>query len=111
MSPRWHQLPQEPPLARFIPETKTNVAALCGQTRVFFEMPGRGVRLAITSVETNRTFLVKCRLVRAKCSLSRNYKTASTEIVICVATFFFVLGNVQDALTKDKSEPTMTHNG
>ena len=36
----------------------------------------------ITSVVTNRTFLVKCHLVRAKRSLSRHYQTASTEIVI-----------------------------
>ena len=35
MSPRWHQLPQEPFLARFIPETKTNVAPFCGQMRIF----------------------------------------------------------------------------
>jgi hypothetical protein len=82
MSPRWHQLPQEPPLARFIPETKTNVAPLCGQTRVFFEIPGRGVRLVITSAVTNRTFLVKCRLVRAKHPLSGHYKTAGAEIVV-----------------------------
>jgi len=82
MSPRWHQLPQEPPLARFIPETKTIVAALCSQMRIFFAMPGKGVRLVIASVVTNQTFLVKCRLVRAKHSLSRHYKTASTEIVI-----------------------------
>ena len=90
MSPRWHQLPQEPPLARFIPETKTNVAPLCGQTRVFFEMPGRGVRLVITSVVTNRTFLVKCRLVRAKRSLSRHGKTARAKYVVWPApnTYF-----------------------
>ena len=36
MSPRWHQLPQEPPLARFIPETTLNVAPLSGQMRFFF---------------------------------------------------------------------------
>ena len=82
MSPRWHQLPQEPPLARFIPETKTNVAPLCGQMRIFFAMPGQGLRPVITSAVTNRTFLVKCRLVRAKRSLSRHYKTASAEIVV-----------------------------
>ena len=82
MSPRWHQLPQEPPLARFISETKTNVAPLCGQMRICFALPGQGVRLVITSVVTNRTFLVKCRLVRAKRSLSRHYKTASAEIVV-----------------------------
>ena len=82
MSPRWHQLPQEPPLARFIPETKTNVAPFCNQTRVFFEMPGRGVRPVITSVVTNRTFLVKCLLVRAKRSLSRHCKTARAKYVI-----------------------------
>ena len=35
MSPRWDQLPQEPPLARFISETKENVAPLCGQMRDF----------------------------------------------------------------------------
>ena len=36
MSALWHQLPREPPLARFIPETKKNVAPLCGQMRIFF---------------------------------------------------------------------------
>ena len=82
MSPRWHQRHQEPPLARFIPETKTNVAPLCGQMRIFFAMPGQGLRPVITSVVTNQTFLVKCRLVRAKRSLSRHYKTASAEIVV-----------------------------
>ena len=82
MSPRWHQLPQEPPLARSIPETKTNVAPLCGQMSICVEMPGQGLRPLITSVVTNLTFLVKCRLVRAKHSLSRHYKTASAEYVV-----------------------------
>jgi len=82
MSPRWHQLPQEPPLARFISETQTNVAPLCGQIRFFLAMPGRGLRPVITSALTNRNFLVKCRLLRAKHSLSRHYKTASAEIVV-----------------------------
>ena len=36
MSPRWQQLPQEPPLARFISETKKNVAPLCGQMSDLF---------------------------------------------------------------------------
>ena len=82
MSPRWHQVPQEPPLARFIPETKTNVAPLCGQMRIFVAMPGQCLRSVITSVVTNRTFVVKCRLVRAKRSLPRLHKTVSAEIVI-----------------------------
>ena len=56
MSLRWHQLPQEPPLARFIPETKTNVAPLCGQMRIFFAMPGQGLGQVITSAVTNRFF-------------------------------------------------------
>ena len=48
----------------------------------FFAMPGRGLRPVITSAMTNRTFLVKCRLVRTKRSLSRHLKTASAEIVV-----------------------------
>ena len=71
--------PSGAPLARFIPETKTNVAPFCCQMCTFFETPGQGPRPVITSAVTNRTFLVKCRLVRAKRSLSRHYKTASTE--------------------------------
>ena len=47
-----------------------------------FEMPGRGVRLVITSVVTNRTFFVKCALVRAKRSLSRHCKTARAKYVV-----------------------------
>ena len=82
MSPRWHQLPQEPPLARFVPETILKVAPLSGQMRFFFAMPGRGLWPVITSAITNRTFLVKCRLMRTKRSLSRHLKTASAEIVV-----------------------------
>ena len=82
MSPRWHQLPQEPPLARSIPGTKTNVAPLCSQMRIFYAMPGQGLRPVITSAVTNRICLVKCHLVRAKRSLSRHYKTASAEYVV-----------------------------
>ena len=82
MSPRWHQLPQEPFLARFIPETKKNVAPRCGQMRIFLAMPGQGLRPVITRAVTNRTFLVKCVLVRAKRSLSRHCKTARAEIVV-----------------------------
>jgi hypothetical protein len=82
MSPRWHQLPQEPPLARFISETKQNVAPLCGQMRVFFAMPDQGIRPVITSVVTKRSSLGKCALVRAKRSLSRHCKTARAEIVV-----------------------------
>ena len=54
MSPRWHQLPQEPPLARFISETKKNVAPLCGQMRICCAMPGQGIRPVITSAITKR---------------------------------------------------------
>ena len=82
MSPWWHQLPHEPPLASSIPGTKKNVAPFCSQMRIFFEMPGQGLQPVITSEVTNRTFLVKCRLVRATRSLSRHYKTASAEIVV-----------------------------
>ena len=82
MSPRWHQLPQESPLARFISETKKNVAPLCGQMHDFCAMPDQGIRPKITSVVTKRSFLVKCPLVRAKRSLSRHCKTARAEIVI-----------------------------
>jgi len=97
MSPRWHQRYQEPPLARFIPETKTNVAPLCGQMRIFFAMPGQGLGQVITSAVTNRTFLIKCRLVRAKRSLPRHYKTASAEIVIWPTpnTFFRASSNFE----------------
>ena len=82
MSPRWHQLPQEPFLARFIPETKTNVAPRCDQMRIFLAMPGQGLRPVITRAVTNRTFLVKCALVRAKRSLSRHCKTARAKYVV-----------------------------
>ena len=82
MSPRWHQLPQEPPLARFISETKQNVAPLCGQMRVFFAMPDQGIRPVITSVVTKRSSLGKCALVRAKRSLSRHCKTARAKYVV-----------------------------
>ena len=82
MSPRWHQLPQEPPLARFISETKQNVAPLCGQMRVFFAMPDQGIRPVITSVVTKRSFLGQCALVRAKRSLSRHCKTARAKYVV-----------------------------
>ena len=82
MSLRWHQLPQEPFLARFIPETKTNVAPLCGQMRFVGAMPGQSLRPVITSAVANRTFFVKCRLVRAKHPLSGHYKTASAEIAV-----------------------------
>ena len=81
MSPRWHQLPQEPPLARFISETKQNVAPLCGQMSVFFAMPGQGIRPVITSVVTKQSVLGKCPLVRAKRSLSRHCKSARAESV------------------------------
>jgi hypothetical protein len=82
MSPRWHQLPQEPPLARFISETKKNVAPLCGQMIFWGAMPGQDLRPVITSAMTNRTFFVKCRLVRAKHTVSGHFKTASAEIVV-----------------------------
>jgi hypothetical protein len=82
MSPRWHQLPQEPFLARFIPETKKNVAPRCGQMRVFLATPGQGLRPVITRAVTNRTFFVKCALVRAKRSLSRHCKTARAKYVV-----------------------------
>ena len=82
MSPRWHQLPQEPFLARFIPETKTNVAPRCGQMRFFLAMPGQGLRPVITSAVTNQTFLVKCAPVHAKRSLSRPCKTARAKNVV-----------------------------
>ena len=45
-------------------------------------MPGQGLRPVITSAVANRTFFVKCRLVRAKQLLSGHYKTASAEIVV-----------------------------
>ena len=89
MSPQWHQRHQEPPLARFIPETKTNVAPLCGQMRIFFARPGQGLWPVITSAVTNRTFSVKCRLVRAKRTLSRHYKTASAQIVVWPTPYTF----------------------
>ena len=82
MSARWHQFPQESPLARFISETQTNAAPLCGQMRVFLTMPGRGLRPVITSAVTNQTFFEKCALVRAKRSLSRPCKTAHAKIVV-----------------------------
>ena len=81
MSPRWHQLPQEPFLARFITETKTNVAPRCDQMRIFLAMPGQGLLPVITRAVTNRTFLVRCALVRAKHSLSRHCKTARAKNV------------------------------
>ena len=82
MSARWHKLPEEPLVARFVPETKTNVAPCCGQMRFFVAMPGQGLRPVMTSAVTNRTFLVKCALVRAKCLLSRPCKTARAKIVV-----------------------------
>ena len=55
MSTLWQHLPQEPPLARFISETKTNNAALCCKMRICSAMSGHGLRPVITSGVTNRT--------------------------------------------------------
>ena len=59
-----------------------NAAPLSGQMRIFVAMPGHGLRPVIGNAVRNRTLLEKCRLVRAKSSLSRHYNQASAETVI-----------------------------
>ena len=70
MQPWWRQLPQTPPPARFILETKKKIVPLCGQMRFFLcDARPEAIRPKITSAVTNRTLLVKCRLVGTKRSL------------------------------------------
>ena len=81
MQPRWRQLPQKPARARFTSETKNNIAPFCGQESFFLAMPGRDLRLQITSAVTKCMLMIRCRLVHAKRSLSKHLKIASVEIV------------------------------
>ena len=82
MSTLWHQLPHEPFLARFIPETKKMLRHAAAKCVFFLATPGQRLRPVITRAVTNRTFFVKCALVRAKRSLSRHCKTARAKYVV-----------------------------
>ena len=69
MQPRWRQLPQKPPRGQIHFGNQNKYCAPLRPNVFFLAIPGRDLRLQITSAVTKCILLIKCRLVRAKRSL------------------------------------------